>query len=131
MMLASAVAHQFQRERRDDCIVASKADYEIAYRLLAAPAAIQLGKQPHQSFRRVFEILRQKFGNAEFDTAKASEAAGVNKRWAQQALRWLAENRLVEKVHPAIGPLPATWKLTGRQLKAESVLPNPESIGEP
>jgi energy-coupling factor transporter ATP-binding protein EcfA2 len=131
MMKASAVAHQFQRQRRDDCIIASKADYEIAYRLLATPAAVQLGKQPHQSFRRVFEILRQKFGNAEFDTAKACETAGVNKRWAQQALRWLAENGLVEKVHPAIGPLPATWKLTGRQLKAESVLPNPESIGEP
>ena len=131
MMRASAVAHQSQRQRQDDCIVASKRDYEIAYRLLATPAAVQLGKQPHQSFRRVFEILRQKFGNTEFDTAKASEAAGVNKRWAQQALRWLAENGLVEKLRPAAGPLPATWKLTGRQLKAESVLPNPESIGEP
>jgi DNA-binding HxlR family transcriptional regulator len=130
MMKASAVAHQFQRERRDDCIIASKRDYEIAYRLLATPAAVQLGKQPHQSFRRVFEILRQKFGNAEFDTAKASEAAGVNKRWAQQALRWLAENGLVEKVRPAVGPRPATWKLTGRQLQVENVLPRPDDIGD-
>jgi energy-coupling factor transporter ATP-binding protein EcfA2 len=129
MMRASAVAHQFQRQRRDDCIVASKADYEIAYRLLATPAAVQLGKQPHQSFRRVFEILRQKFANAEFDTAKASEAAGVNKRWAQQALRWLAENGLVEKLRPAAGPLPATWKLTGRPLQAENVLPRPDDVG--
>jgi energy-coupling factor transporter ATP-binding protein EcfA2 len=128
MMLASAVAHQFQRERRDDCIIASKRDYEIAYRLLAPAAAVQLGKQPHQAYQRLFEKLRQRYGSNEFTTADALELAGMSRRWTYNALAWFASNNLAERLTPGRGSRAASWRLVANEIRTQNVLPSPAEI---
>jgi hypothetical protein len=130
MMKASAVAHQFQRERRDDCIIASKRDYEIAYRLLATPAAVQLGKQPHQAYYRLFEKLRQRYGSNEFTTADALELAGMSRRWTYNALAWFASNNIAERLTPGRGSRAALWRLVANEIRAQDVLPNPDCVGD-
>jgi energy-coupling factor transporter ATP-binding protein EcfA2 len=130
MMKASAVAHQFQRERRDDCIVASKRDYEITYRLLATAAAVQLGKQPHQAYQRLFEKLRHCYGSNEFTTADALELAGMSRRWTYNALTWFASNNIAERLTPGRGSRAASWRLVANEIRTQNVLPNPSEIAD-
>jgi energy-coupling factor transporter ATP-binding protein EcfA2 len=127
-MRASAVAHQFQRQRRDDCIIASKHDYEIAYRLLATPAAIQLGKQPHQAYQHLFEKLRHRYGSNKFTTADALELAGMSRRWTYNALAWFASNNIAERLTPGRGSRAASWRLVANEIRTQNVLPSPAEI---
>lgn len=127
MVKASAVAHQFQRPRQGEAVVADPADYAVAWRLLRGPAARLLGREPHASVKRLAAQLRERFGDGEFTTVQAAEAGGVSRRWAGQGLRWLAENGYTEQTNPGGGPKPATWRLTN-PLEEGGVLPAPEEV---
>jgi len=128
MIRASAVAHQFLRGRQGGVVLAEPADYAVAFRLLRGPAAMQLGKEPHKSIKRLFAALRARFAEGEFTTKEATELAGLSERWARQALRWLAENGLAEETEPPKGPRPARWRLVASRLPEGGVLPEPASI---
>lgn len=124
---ASAVAHQFQRERDGDVIIADPADYHVAYRLLSAPAARLLGVEIHSSFGRLLGKLKEVYGDNVFSTTEAAETGGASTRWARQALNVLTEQGIVEQITPGVGPKPATWRIVG-DYHGEEVLPDPEKI---
>jgi len=127
LIRANAVAHQFQRERDSDVIIADPADYYVAYRLLRAPAARLLGVEIHSSFRRLLGKLKEAYGDNVFSTTEAAETGGASTRWARQALNVLAEQGIVEQVTSSVGPKPATWRIVG-DYHGEEVLPDPEKI---
>ncbi|MCR4411652.1 MAG: hypothetical protein NUV77_04400 [Thermoguttaceae bacterium] len=127
MIRACAVAHAFQRERDGDAIIAEPRDYEVVSGLLEGPAARLLGKSPHASVARLAGAVAKRFGQGDFTTNDAAEAAGVSPRWARQGLRWLAEQGHAEEVEPPRGPRPARWRLT-REPASTRVLPNIENL---
>ncbi len=127
LIRASALAHQFQRERDGEAIIADPADYYVAYRLLQRPAARLLGREVHTSFERLLEKLKAAVGDGEFSTKEAADIGGMTPQWTRQALRALAEQGAIEQVSPGGGPKSATWRIIG-EYHGRGVLPEPEKV---
>jgi len=127
LIRANAVAHQFQRERDGEAIIADPPDYYVAYRLLQRPAARLLGREVHTSFERLLEKLKEAVSDGEFSTREAAGIGGMTPQWTRQALRALAEQGAIEQVSPGGGPKSATWRIIG-EYHGRGVLPEPEGV---
>jgi hypothetical protein len=125
MIQASALLHQFQRQRTaDGQVIASRADYEVAALLLAGPLRRLLAVGVSEPARRFLDRLRGWFGDQTFSTRQARTKEVTSRR---SVYGWLAELRaadLVKQESEPHGPTPATWSLTGLDQASAGVLPS-------
>jgi hypothetical protein len=113
MIQASALLHQFQRERDGEGrVIACRQDYEVAARLLGGAMRGLLGGVVSEPARRFAERLRGWFSTADFSTRQAKAREETSR---SSVYGWLAELRtagLADQVGEARGNAPATWRLT-------------------
>jgi hypothetical protein len=131
MIQASALLHQFQRQRAaDGQVIATRADYVFTQALLAGAMRRLLGGGVSEPARRFCERLRGWFQNETFTSSQA-KANEVTSRTS--VYDWLGELRaagMVEQVSESRGSTPATWRLpdcnSGKV--AAAVLPLPDEV---
>jgi len=131
MISASALLHQFQRERTgSDEVVATRYDYELASALLSAAMRRLLGGGLSPAAQRFYGRLRDWF---HLDVFTSSDA-----RWREKSARgsvrtWLLELcdvGAVELVEAGRGPQPWRWRAAEVNVQelGRSVLPKPEKV---
>jgi hypothetical protein len=123
---ASALLHQFQRQRDSDGYILAEAnDYHLARWLLSGPLGRQLGGGLSDQAKRFIERLQQTVGNEPFDThikgCKSSMYGWLNE---------LAEVGLAKVIEPPRGPKPAIWQFVGTaaDIAEHSILPPTEEF---
>lgn len=123
MIEASALLHQYQRERDHlGRIIASPIDYWLTRELLGDVLARCLAGKPSEGLQRFTERLRKLPGER---TAK--EIAGQLKmveRTARECLNALLAQGLVEQIQPSRGQIPARW-LIPSNLELRDATANP------
>jgi hypothetical protein len=116
---ASALLHQYQRERDDQGrLIATRADYELAYELLSESLGRQLGGGlPTATKRFLKRLWRWQGGDAQasntFTTTEAWRREKVVKSAVWGWLNELERAGLVKKVMPGRSRMPDVWKLLG------------------
>ena len=109
MVEASAVLHQFQRERSEGRLIATRDDYSLASELCLPSLARQIGGKISDAATRFYERLRA-HGVTQFTT---TEAAKLDRKSRQCINTWLAELssiQAIQIVERGIGCNPAIWR---------------------
>ena len=108
MVQASAVLHQFQRERdHENRIIAQAEDYWLARFLLKEVLARSLGHQAAEALKRFAKRLRNFTG--EHTAKELSQAMKISERTVRENLNALLEQGAIEQTSPGRGPIPAKW----------------------
>jgi hypothetical protein len=132
LIQASALLHQFQRERDDQGrVIAVRADYALAIRLLSEPMERAVGGGISQQAARFCERLWDWFANQPFSS---TEAKHKEENSQSAVYGWLAElhraGRL-RQIEAHRGPRPAVWTISDNpQDDGGGVLPRAEDVFE-
>jgi hypothetical protein len=111
---ASALLHQFQRQRDDHgYVLADPSDYHLTRHLLAGPLARQLGGGLSDPAKRFFDRLAPKVGNGTFSTKDARQHVHGSRASVYGWLSELAEAGVMQMVEAQRGPRPASWQIVG------------------
>jgi hypothetical protein len=111
---ASALLHQFQRERDEQGrVLATADDYAVVRKLLAGPMGRILGSGISPAVERFYERLRAhvRENHCQFRTTQAAKGETVTERAVRGWLNELSEAGFVEMVEANRGPKPAEWRL--------------------
>jgi hypothetical protein len=127
---ASALLHQFQRDRDDNgCVVATRYDYEVAKMVLDEPLLRLLGKGVSAPAKRFYERLKTQTLARPFTVKEARADEKVSKAAVQAWFHELEDAGLLNVEEEARGRNPAKWNLTTkRQETVESVLPDAQKV---
>jgi hypothetical protein len=113
MIQACALLHQYQRKLDGDGqVIATTADYEMAWHLCRGPLARLLGGKINDSTIRYHDRLTKWATEVEsFTTTEAVKRDRATDRAIRGWLHELTEVGAVEQLTPHKGSRPATWKL--------------------
>jgi hypothetical protein len=131
LVQASALLHQYQRQRDGDGhVLADANDYHLARWLLRGPLARQLGGALSDPAKRFIERLQPVFGNEAFSPRAVREHIKGCRSSIYGWLNELAEAGLAKVVEPPRGPNPAIWQFTGTaaDVADHSMLPSTEEL---
>jgi len=114
LIQASALLHQFQRQRDGDGhILADANDYQLARRLLSGPLARQLGGGLSEPAKRFLVRLSPVVKSEPFTTRDIRKHLKDASRSVSGWLTELADLGAANVIEPQHGPKPAIWKLVG------------------
>jgi hypothetical protein len=111
---ASALLHQFQRERDErGRVLATAKDYKVVKWLLAEPLGRILGGGISPAARRFYGRLKGRVARkpSRFRTPEAAKGEQVTERAVRGWLHELLDAGLVELLERGLGPNPAEWRL--------------------
>lgn len=110
---ATVLLHQYQREERDGCLLATPEDYALARRLLLGPLKASLESGDDRAFE-AYQRLRDKFPGEFTNPAAVKAGCFGNKMACKRALDDLQKLKVIKLVAPSIGRNPARWTWTGQ-----------------
>lgn len=134
MIQAVCLLHQFQREIDEDgSLIATKADYEIARRLLLKTVDRLLRGRVSAEAAEFLDRLKQRVQVDDvFTREEAARGEHKSQRTVEKWLKELHEAGLIEQAAASRGPIPATWRLPGILAEPEHpVLPTVEEVFGP
>lgn len=125
LIQASALLHQFQRQRdADGHILADRDDYILARGLMIHPLLRQLGGGLSEPAKRFFGRMKAAFDIAQFTTKEARGAVKAGRATVHGWLTELADAGGVELIQEGKGPKPFIWKLADELSQpADAILP--------
>lgn len=121
MIEASALLHQFQRERDDlGRIIASPVDYWLTRELLGDVLARCLVGKPSDGLRRFTERLRKHPG--EWTAKEIAGRLKMSERTTREFLSELLSLRQIDQSQPSRGPIPARWMISSKLELPDSIV---------
>ncbi len=129
LIRASAILHQYQRDRDGDIVIADIQDYAIIYEYLSDAIGRGLGATLTAGADSLFEVIKDTFeSHGEFTAHELKELTGL-KNIIYDRLRELRNQGLVELREPSQGAAPSKYALTMFPTKTNLELPEPKKIG--
>jgi hypothetical protein len=133
MIAASALLHQFQRDRDSEGRIKATAwDYTVARQLLTQPLMRLLGKGvPRQAMNFLKRLVtRDPPLNRPFTVTEAQIGETVSKPAVQGWFHVLGDAGLLKKLTESKGPIPATWDLTEKSFNKKKLDETEASLAE-
>jgi hypothetical protein len=128
---AVALLHHQRRERDDrGRLIATRADYEIAKRMLAKPLTASTSLGVGEAATALYDTLvAREFPDGQFTTPQAQMLHMISsEKSIRNWLNELADYGCVRLVRKSVGPNPATWKINGKK-PSDTLLPDAASLG--